>query len=89
MQRKKWKGLKKLKASKPNDEVVQRQFCREVEAQVVSFNGTWVETEDIMLKAYEKTCGGTKVKRGQERETWWWNDDVERLIKETKQANKA
>ena len=89
VRRKKWKGLKKLKVWKLKDKIIQREFSREVEAGAASFNGTWEETEDIMLKACEKTCGRTKGKRGQERETWWWNDEVERLIKEKRRAYKA
>ena len=81
--------LKKLKVWKLKDEVTQREFSREVEAGAALFNGTWEETEDIMLKACEKTCGRTMGKRGQERETWWWNDEIERLIKEKKQTYKA
>ena len=34
----------------------------------------------------EEICGITSGKRGREREAWWWNEDVQRCIKEKKIA---
>ena len=70
MLRKKWKGLKKLKVYKLNDEIIQSEFSREAEARAASFNGTLEETEDIMLKVCEKTCGRIQGERGQQKETY-------------------
>ena len=87
--KKQWKGSKKLKVWKLKDENIQREFAREVAVGSASFNGTWEEAESIMLQACEKTCGRTKGKRGLERETWWWSEDVERSIEEKKLAYKV
>ena len=88
-QRKKWKGMKKLKVWKLKDENTRQQFLEEVSVGALSFNGTWNSAKTIMLRACEKTCGRTTGRRGEKRETWWWNDEVERVIKEKQMAYKT
>ena len=51
-------------------------------------DGTWADLSDKVKKVSEEICGITSGKRGREREAWWWNDDVQRCIKEKKIALK-
>ena len=88
-QRKKWKGMKKLKVWKLKDENTRQQFLEEVSVGALSFNGTWNSAKTLMLRAREMTCGRTTGRRGEVRETWWWIDEVKRVIEEKKMAYKT
>ena len=68
-QRKKWRGIKKLKVWKLREENTRQQFVQEVSDGALCFDGTWDNAKIIMLRACEKTCGRTSGKRGKERET--------------------
>ena len=68
---------------------MRQQLSEEVLAQAASFNGTWKKTETIMIKASKKTCGRTKGGNDRERESWWWNNEVESMIKVQKAAYKV
>ena len=87
--KKKWTGLKKLKLWRLKTPEVCQEFSQEVLSSAEDFDGTWGSVETIMIRACEKTCGRTKGTRGRERESWWWNDDVEAVIAEKKAAYKV
>ena len=87
--KKKWKGAKKIKTWRLKNPDVRREFFEEVHAHAAHFDGTWEKLESIMIKASEKACGRTKGGRGRERESWWWNDEVESVVKEKKAAYKV
>ena len=42
--------------------------------------------EKKMLDTCKEICGETTGRRGRERETWWWNEDVQRVIREKNAA---
>ena len=86
--KKKWKGIKKLKLWKLKDPVLQEEFKRNVSADMSNFHGTWVEIEKKFLTACEEVCGRTSGRRGEERETWWWNDSLKALVDGKKLAYK-
>ena len=43
----------------------------------------------MLRKLSETVLGVTFGKRKGERETWWWNEEVQKSIKEKKETNKA
>ena len=47
------------------------------------------KTAKILRKIDETVLGVTFGKRKGDRETWWWNEEVQESIKETKNAKKA
>ena len=49
----------------------------------------WNKTAE-MLKKNSLNCTGSEIwgKKG-DRETWWWNEEVQESIKEKKEAKKA
>ena len=84
--KKQWRGAKRIKTWRLKNPDVRQEFYEEVLAQAANFDGTWEKAENIMIKASEKTCGRAKGGRGRERESWWWNNEVESVIKEKKAA---
>ena len=49
----------------------------------------WDKTAELLKKAAETVLGVTFGKRKGDRETWWWNEEVQKSIKEKKEAKKA
>ena len=49
----------------------------------------WNKTAEMLRKVAETVLGVTFGKRKGDRETWWWNDEVQESIKEKKEAKKA
>ena len=49
----------------------------------------WDKTAEMLRKTAETVLGVTFGKRKGDRETWWWNDEVQKSIKEKKEAKKA
>ena len=49
----------------------------------------WDKTAEMLRKTAETVLGVTFGKRKGDRETWWWNEEVQESIKEKKEAKKA
>ena len=49
----------------------------------------WDKTAEMLRKTTETVLGVTLWKRKGDRETWWWNEEVQESIKEKKEAKKA
>ena len=49
----------------------------------------WDKTAEMQRKTAETVLGVTIGKRKGDRETWWWNEEVQESIKEKKEATKA
>ena len=49
----------------------------------------WDKTAEVLSKTAETVPGMTFGKRKKDRETWWWNEEVQESIKEKKEAKKA
>ena len=43
--------------------------------------GKWARLKDNLLNAADETCGWTKGP-SKRRETWWWNKEVDKAVKE-------
>ena len=48
----------------------------------------WDEVRNKMMGVAKEVCGETRGGRQKERETWWWNNEVQDAIKEKKRAFK-
>ena len=49
----------------------------------------WDKTAEMLRKTAETGLGVTFGKRKGDKETWWWNEEVQKSIKEKKEAKKA
>ena len=49
----------------------------------------WDKTAEMLRKTAETVLGVTFGKQKGDRETWWWNEEVQESIKEKKEAKKA
>ena len=49
----------------------------------------WDKTAEMLRKTAKTVLGVTFRKRKGDRETWWWNEEVQESIKEKKEAKKA
>ena len=49
----------------------------------------WDKTTEMLRKTAETVLGVTFGKRKGDKETWWWNEEVQKSIKEKKEAKKA
>ena len=49
----------------------------------------WDKTAEMLRKTAETVLGVTFGKRKGDKETWWWNEEVQKSIKEKKEAKKT
>ena len=49
----------------------------------------WDKTPEMLRKTAETVLGVTFGKRKGDRETWWWNEEVQKSIKKKKEVKKA
>ena len=49
----------------------------------------WDKTAEMLRKTAETVLGVTFGKRKGDKETWWWNEEVQKNIKEKKETKKA
>ena len=49
----------------------------------------WDKKAEMLRKTAKTVLGVTFGKRKGDRETWWWNEEVQESIKEKKEATKA
>ena len=49
----------------------------------------WHKTVEMLRKTAKTVLGVTFGKRKGDRETWWWNEEVQESIKEKKEEKKA
>ena len=49
----------------------------------------WDKTAELLRKTAETVLGVTFGKRKGDKETWWWNEEVQKSIKEKKETKKA
>ena len=48
----------------------------------------WDKTPEMLRKTAEYVLGVTSGKRKGDKETWWWNEEVQESIKEKKEQRK-
>ena len=49
----------------------------------------WDKTAEMLRKTAKTVLGVTFGKRKGDKQTWWWNEEVQKSIKEKKEAKKA
>ena len=47
-------------------------------------NNMWETMATNIRKVASEVCGVTKGSGGEAKDTWWWNEEVQRAIKEKK-----
>ena len=70
----------------------QEAFRRETTKILKGENGLpneWNKIAEMLRKTAETVLGVTFDKQKGDRETWWWNKEVQESIKEKKEAKKA
>ncbi len=90
--KKKYEGHKKikewkLKEANKKEELIAR-FKRELEERE-DISDPWQRLKESIVSAARAVCGETSGRRQKDRETWWWNQDVQTAIQEKKKAYKS
>ena len=49
---------------------------------------TWDKLKHSIVESAKSICGVTRGQKRQERDTWWWSEDVQRAVKNKKDAFK-
>ena len=89
--------VKKKKAEKVKSKIrwwklketsYQEAFRQEV-TRILGGKDEWDKTEEMLRKTAETVQGVTFGKRKGDKETWWWNEEVQKSRKEKKEAKKA
>ena len=85
---------KKGRESKAKDKETscQEAFRQEVTRILGGEDGLldeWDKTAEILRKTAETVLGVTSGKQKGDRETWWWNEEVQDSIIEKKEAKKV
>ena len=73
----------KLKEGAKQEEFRERLQAREREKveEGVGVEGLWTRMKEDWLKAADEVCGRTKGPP-RHRETWWWNEECDRVVRE-------
>ena len=81
----------KIRWLKLKETSCQEAFRQEVTRTLGGKDGLpdeWDKTEEMLKKTAATVLGITFGKRKEDRETWWWNEEVQESIKEKKEAKK-
>ena len=81
------KAEKKIKVWKLREQSISQRYKEEVRAGSQE-NGGWNEFRDNILEAGKTVCGITSGNILKKRETWWWNQEVQKAIREKRKAFK-
>ncbi len=81
LRRKKTREDQKIKEWKLKDET-RRQFEVRVQQKNNISRGGWKQLSDNVPEAAQEVCGETTGHRRKRREIWWWNETVQRAVKE-------
>ena len=82
-------NLKEEKARQFKEKVTIARAGTEGLSKDMNANVRWNNVKDIMLKAAEEVCGISKGGKRVDKEAWWWNEEVQSIIKEKRKAFKA
>ena len=86
--KRRWRD-KTIKVWKLNDCATRREFQRSYEVRRTPGDGDWTQFRDNILDAAREVCGETSGGGGvKDRETWWWNPEVQNAVKEKRIAYK-
>ena len=82
IERTKWWKLKGETSEVFRERVIKESFWKEEE----DINNMWEKMATNIRKVASEVCGVTKGSGGEAKDTWWWNEEVQRAIKEGKSA---
>ena len=80
--------IKRVKEWKLKDEETRRIFEERVQEKNNMNRGGWQQLNNNIMEAAREVCGETTGHRRVQRETWWWNEEIQELIKEKRRAYK-
>jgi len=89
--RRRWRLENRLKVWKLKDNQIRSSFQEKVKKSLlandpaVNVDDQWEIMTNALIKCTEETCGRTKGQR-RNRETWWWNSEVEEAVKVKKES---
>ena len=90
--KRKLQGLKKIKWFRLKDEELKRTFMErvlgEIEYEIHDINEWWEKTVEIILRHAKEILGESNGKIWENKETWWFNDDVQNATRRKKEAKK-
>ena len=86
------KPVSRCRVWRLKDVSVQNQFLDEIQSalaskKVVGVEEVWRGFKCGLLETADKVCGRTKG-RPKHRETWWWNDEVAKVVEEKRRQFK-
>ena len=64
------------------------KYQEKLKRSMETCHGNMEQLEKNLLKACREVCNETTDRRGRERETWWWNEEIQEIIKVMKAAFK-
>ena len=90
--RKKTHTQKRIKTWKLKDPGTNTEYQQAVKAKygigATTAEQSWQDIKTAVVEAATKTCGRSKGRKRETRETWWWNVEVRAALKEKKEAFK-
>ena len=76
-----------IKWWKLKEETTREMFAHEAKNRLGSpFPNDWKETSGTIYSVAKEVLGVTSGRRKMDKETWWWNDEVQEAIKTKKEA---
>ena len=81
-------GKKRVKLWRLRDPEMRSECQEKLKRSMEGSSGDIEKLEKNMFDTCREICGETTGRRGRERETWWWSETVQGVIKEKKIAFK-
>ena len=70
------------------DPIKRRTFVERVSNRIEGANVDLAGFSSALLNSAREICGETTGRRQRERETWWWNEEVQLAVRKNKLAFK-
>jgi hypothetical protein len=64
-------------------------FVEDAWSEEKDANNMWVKMATCIRKVALEVFGVTKEGRGEPKDTWWWTEDVQKVIKEKKECYRS
>ena len=77
-------GKRRVKLWKLDDPEKRREYQDRLRISMEGCRGDMERLERNVLEACKEVCGETSGRRGRERETWWWTEAVQNVLREKK-----
>ena len=77
-----------MKAWKLKDPITRRMFEERVSDRIEGANVGHASFSNALFNSAREVCGETTGRRQRDRETWWWNEEIQLTVREKKLAFK-